>query len=146
MKREMSYEFRVRRRTKKTPNPEPNYSELNRTGVSMDPINLFEKAEFSKDNFVPKQLHIGETSAAVLLCFEAGQTMPLHPHPGALEVILYGLEGEGTLAIGEEEKPFKKGDLIFCRGDVPIGPKNTGRDRLLVLVILVLRKLVSPSG
>jgi quercetin dioxygenase-like cupin family protein len=69
--------------------------------------------------------------------------MPLHPHPGALEVILYGVEGEGTLTIGEEEKPFKKGDIIFCKGEIPIGPRNTGRSRLMVLVILVLKKLVS---
>ena len=62
----------------------------------MEPIQVFEKAEFSKENFVPKQLHIGETSAAVLICFEPGQTMPIHPHPGALEVILYGVEGEGV--------------------------------------------------
>jgi quercetin dioxygenase-like cupin family protein len=109
----------------------------------MDPIHLFEKAEFSDENFVPKQLHIGDAGAAVLLCFEPGQTMPLHPHPGALEVILYGVEGEGALAIGGEEKPFKKGDLVFCKGDVPIGPKNTGQNRLMVLVILVLKQLVS---
>ncbi len=109
----------------------------------MEPIHLFEKAEFSKENFVPKQLHIGEAGAAVLLCFEPGQTMPLHPHPGALEVILYGVEGEGTLAIGNEEKPLKKGDLIFCKGETSIGPKNTGQDRLIVLVILILKGLVT---
>lgn len=109
----------------------------------MEPIHLYEKAEFSKENFVPKQLYIGEAGAAVLICFEPGQSMPLHPHPGALEVILCGVEGEGTLAIGEEEKTFKKGDLIFCKGDTPVGPKNTGKDRFMVLVILVLRRLVS---
>lgn len=64
-------------------------------GFTMDPIHLFEKAEFSKENFVPKQLHIGDAGASVLICFEPGQIMPLHPHPGALEVILYGVEGEG---------------------------------------------------
>jgi quercetin dioxygenase-like cupin family protein len=112
----------------------------------MELIHLFEKAEFSKENFIPKQLHIGEGSAAVLLCFEAGQAMPLHPHPGAVEVVLCGIEGEGTLAIGEEEKPFKKGDLIFCKGEVPIGPKNTGQGRFLVLVVLILKKLVSKEG
>jgi len=109
----------------------------------MEPIHLFEKAEFSQENFVPKQIHIGDAAGAVLIGFEPGQSMPAHPHPGALEVILYGVEGEGTLAVGQEEKPFKKGDLIFCKGEVPIGPKNTGKNRFLVLVILVLKKLVS---
>ena len=112
-------------------------------GYFMEPIHLFEKAEFSKENFLPKQLHIGEAGAAVLICFEPGQTMPLHPHPGAVEVILYGVEGEGTLAIGDEEKPFKKGDLIFCKGEVPVGPKNTGKGRFMVMVVLVLKKLLS---
>ena len=112
----------------------------------MDPIRLFEKVEFSKENFVPKQIHVGDAGAAVLLCFEPGQSMPQHSHPGALEVIVYGLEGEGTLAVGQEEKPFKRGDLIFCKGDVPIGPKNTGSGRFVVLVILVLRQLVLAAG
>jgi len=109
----------------------------------MEPINLFEKAEFSQDNFVPKQLHIGDTAAAVLICFEPGQTMPPHPHPGALEVIVHGVEGEGILAVGQEEKLFKKGDLFFCKGDVPIGPRSTGKGRFVVLVTLVLKQLVS---
>jgi quercetin dioxygenase-like cupin family protein len=115
-------------------------------GVFMEPIHLFETAEFSKENFVPKQLHIGDAGAAVLICFEPGQTMPLHPHPGALEVILYGVEGEGTLAIGDEEKPFGKGDLFFCKGEVAVGPKNTGQARFMVLVVLVLKQLVSKAG
>ncbi len=69
--------------------------------------------------------------------------MPLHPHPGAREVILHGVEGEGVLAIGDEEKPFKKGDLPFCKGEVPVGPKNTGQENFMVLVLLVLKQLVS---
>ncbi len=112
----------------------------------MEPIHLYEKAEFSKDNFVPKQIHIGDAGAAVLICFEPGQAMPLHPHPGALEVILYGVEGEGTLAIGDEEKPFKKGDLVFCKGEVPIGPKNSSQGRFIVLVTLILKQLVAKAG
>ncbi len=111
----------------------------------MEPIHLFEKAEFSKENFVPKQIHIGDAAATVLICFEPGQSMPPHPHPGALEVILYGVEGEGALVIEGEEKPFRKGDLIFSKGDVPIGPKNPGKDRFMVLVVLVLRQLVAKS-
>jgi hypothetical protein len=33
----------------------------------MDPIHLFEKAEFSKENFVPKQLHIGDAGVSAYL-------------------------------------------------------------------------------
>jgi quercetin dioxygenase-like cupin family protein len=58
-------------------------------------------------------------------------------------VILYGVEGEGILAIGDEERPFKKGDLVFCKGEVPVGPKNTGQERFMVLVVLVLKQLVA---
>lgn len=108
----------------------------------MDDINIFSLAEFSKENFVPKQVHLGDTVGSVLLCFEPGQTMPVHPHPGAIEVILYAIEGEGAVTIGDEEKTFKKGDLFFCKGETPIGPKNTGSERMLVLVVLVLKKLI----
>ncbi|MCX8116778.1 MAG: cupin domain-containing protein [Desulfobacterota bacterium] len=112
----------------------------------MEPLHLLEMAEFSRENFVPKQIHIGEAAAAVLIGFEAGQAMPPHPHPGALEVILYGVEGEGALVIGEEERSFKKGDLVFCKGDVPVGPKNPGPGRFLLMVILVLKQLVSKAS
>jgi hypothetical protein len=50
------------------------------------------------------------------------------------------------LAIGDEEKPFKKGDLIFCKGEVPIGPKNTSQGRFIVLVTLILKQLVAKAG
>jgi len=109
----------------------------------MEPIHLFEKVEFSKENFVPKQIHIGDAGAAVLICFEPGQTMPPHPHPGALEVILYGVDGEGTLVVEDEEKPFKKGSLFFCKGETPVGPKNPGQGRFVVLVILILKQLIA---
>lgn len=108
----------------------------------METIYLPERIEFSKDNFVPKQIHIGDSAAAVLICFEPGQTMPLHPHPGAIEVIFHCIEGEGTLAIGDEERPFKRGDLVFCKGEVPVGPKNTGKGRWVILVLLTLKQLM----
>jgi len=47
--------------------------------------------------------------------------------------------------MGDEGKPFQKGDPIFCKGEVPIGPKNTGQDRFVILVILVLKKLISQT-
>ena len=72
--------------------------------------------------------------------------MPPHPHTGALEVILYGVVGEGALVIGDEEKPFKKGDLVFCKGEVPIGPKNPGKGRFIVLVTLILKQLVAKTN
>jgi hypothetical protein len=53
---------------------------------------------------------------------------------------------EGTLAIGEEGKLFKKGALVFCKGEVPVGCENTGQERFMVLVLLVLKKLVSKEG
>jgi hypothetical protein len=37
------------------------------------------------------------------------------------------LKGRGTLAIGDEEKPFKKGDLVFVRGKFLSAPKTQAR-------------------
>ncbi len=106
----------------------------------MEVKNIAELMEFSKENFVPKQVHVGEKSVVMLLCFDAKQEMPVHPHPGAVEMVIYGLKGRGKLVMGDEEREFNEGSIAFCKGEVPISPRNPGDGQFAVLVTMVLKR------
>jgi quercetin dioxygenase-like cupin family protein len=96
--------------------------------------------EFSDENFVPKQLHVGEKSVVMLLCFNPKQEMPVHEHPGAIEMVVYGVKGQGKLLIGGEEKEFGQGSIAFCKGEDSISPRNPGDGQFVVMVTMVLKK------
>ena len=106
----------------------------------MEIKNIAELVEFSKENFVPKQLHVGEKSVVMLLCFDAKQEMPVHQHPGAVEMVIYAVKGQGKLLVGEEEREFGEGSIAFCKGDDPISPRNPGNGQFVVMVTMVLKK------
>ena len=59
---------------------------------------------------------------------------PLHSHKWEHEVFI--LEGKGTVRIGEEEKDFKKGDVIFIPGNIEHQFKNEGGKRLKFLCLI----------
>jgi quercetin dioxygenase-like cupin family protein len=106
----------------------------------MEVKNIPELMEFSKENFVPRQVHVGEKSVVMLLCFDAQQEMPVHQHPGAVERVIFGLKGRGRLLMGDEEREFNEGSIAFCKGEVPISPRNPGDGQFAVLVTMVLKR------
>jgi quercetin dioxygenase-like cupin family protein len=99
-----------------------------------------ELLEFSKENFIPKQLHVGKKSVVMLLCFDSQQEMPVHQHPGAEEMVIYAVKGNGKLLMGDEERAFNEGSIAFCTGDVPISPRNPGNGQFVVMVTMVLKR------
>jgi quercetin dioxygenase-like cupin family protein len=106
----------------------------------MELKNIAELMEFSKENFVPKQVHVGEKLVVMLLCLDAKQEMPVHQHPGAVEMVIYGLKGRGKLLMGDEEREFNEGSIAFCKGEVPISPRNPGDGQFAVLVTMILKR------
>jgi quercetin dioxygenase-like cupin family protein len=70
-----------------------------------------------------------------LNAFEAGQEHELHAHAG-MDKVYHVLEGEGLFLLEGRELPMRAGDLLVAQEGVPHGVRNTGRARLLVLVIL----------
>jgi quercetin dioxygenase-like cupin family protein len=55
---------------------------------------------------------------------QSGGNSPLHSHNWEYEVFI--LEGEGVVAGGKEEKPFKTGDAIFIPANETHQLRNTG--------------------
>ena len=70
-----------------------------------------------------------------LNAFEPGQEHKLHAHAGQ-DKVYHVLEGEGLFLLDGQELPMAAGDLLVAPDGVPHGVRNTGTERLLVLVVL----------
>jgi quercetin dioxygenase-like cupin family protein len=70
-----------------------------------------------------------------LNAFEPGQSHALHAHAG-MDKVYHVLQGSGVFLLEGRELPMKVGELMVAPDGVPHGVKNTGGERLLVLVVL----------
>ena len=67
--------------------------------------------------------------------FEPGQEHALHAHAG-MDKVYHVLEGDGVFLLKDRELPMKAGELLVAPEGVPHGVRNTGKGRLLVLLVL----------
>src|SRR5713226_7267880 len=70
-----------------------------------------------------------------LNAFEPGQSHALHAHVG-MDKLYYVLDGEGVFLLQGRELAMRAGNLLVAPDGVPHGVRNTGGNRLLVLVVL----------
>jgi quercetin dioxygenase-like cupin family protein len=70
-----------------------------------------------------------------LNAFEPGQAHELHAHQG-MDKMYHVLTGVGVFLLDGSALPMSAGDLLIAPEGVPHGIRNTGTERLLVLVVL----------
>ena len=70
-----------------------------------------------------------------LNAFEPGQEHALHAHDG-MDKIYQVIEGRGLFLLEGDTVPMQAGVLLVAPEGAPHGIRNTGTERLLVLVIL----------
>ncbi len=70
-----------------------------------------------------------------LNAFESGQAHALHAHAG-MDKMYHVVQGSGAFLLEGRELPMRAGDLLVAPDGVPHGVRNTGQERLLVLVVL----------
>jgi quercetin dioxygenase-like cupin family protein len=70
-----------------------------------------------------------------LNAFEPGQEHALHAHEG-MDKIYQVIEGRGLFLLEGDDVPMQAGVLLVAPEGAPHGIRNTGTERLLVLVIL----------
>ena len=84
----------------------------------MEFVDLKGAKEFSPDHHIHKTLTETDRCAVSIACWEAGQTSPIHNHPGADE-IYHVLEGEGLFRNGRTERRLGPGGtVLFPAGEV----------------------------
>lgn len=76
-------------------------------------------ARFGPDAFTATPVGRGEHLQAMVVCFEAGQFIPVHAPK--LDLALVVLEGEGELAIGDHTVALAPGSVAFIPGGATRG-------------------------
>jgi quercetin dioxygenase-like cupin family protein len=90
-------------------------------------------AVFRPDKMGKVDLVRGEQMSAGLNCFEPGQEHAAHTHAGQDKMYLV-LEGSGDFTVGVEHSTLWPGDIVFAAAGVSHSVRNTGQNRLVVLV------------
>jgi mannose-6-phosphate isomerase-like protein (cupin superfamily) len=92
-------------------------------------------ARFAPDKMTKTTLVQGDSLFAGLNSFDLGQEHSLHAHEGQDKLYVL-LEGSGMVRVGEETELLCAGDAAFAPSGVPHSIRNTGPDRLVVMVVL----------
>jgi len=94
-----------------------------------------EQARFSPDRMAKVALAATPRVQLDLYCLEPGQEQRPHAH-GNQDKIYVVLEGEGRVVIGGREEPLASGEAAVAEAGTTHGLRNTGRGRMLVLVVV----------
>ena len=97
----------------------------------MEHLRVEDLVEFSTGKRIRKKLLGSGKIVAELLCYEPGQSTPIHHHPQQDEVF-YVLEGSGKITIGEEEAIINPKSLILVPAQTRHGV-TAGDSRLVIL-------------
>lgn len=98
-------------------------------------INWLEHTGASAEKFYKTTLWQGEYVMVGMNCLEAGQVQKTHAHMGA-DKFYFVLEGAGLFIVGDEEREASRGELIIAPAGVEHGVKNTGSERLSLLIAI----------
>ena len=98
-------------------------------------IRPIEHAEWRADKMGKATLFQSPRLLVGLNAFEPGQEHALHAHAG-MDKVYHVLEGDGVFLLQDRELPMKAGETLVAPEGVPHGVRNTGRGRLLVLLVL----------
>ena len=92
-------------------------------------------AVYSPDKMGKSTIFRSERVMVGLNAFEPGQEHALHAHEG-MDKIYQVIEGRGLFLLEGADVPMQAGVLLVAPEGTPHGIRNTGTERLLVLVIL----------
>lgn len=97
----------------------------------MEHLQVEDLIEFSAVKRIRKKLLGSGKIVAELLCYEPGQSTPVHQHPQQDEVF-YVLEGNGTLSINGEQRTIQANNLLLVPAQSQHG-LVAGDTRLVIL-------------
>ena len=98
-------------------------------------IRLSQFQEFDPTRPMSKLLHDSEKSRVVLFCLEPGQEIT--PHTSTSEVVFYGVDGKGTILLGEGEVELEPRAIVICPPVLPHGIR--AGERMIVLAVITPR-------
>ena len=101
----------------------------------MEIVSLADAPAYDPEKLVAQPLLEGSQCNVRIIRLSPGQTLPPHTH-GASDLMIYAVEGEGTLTTDVATVPFVAGSLAFYRGDEELRVTNAGESGLTMLAFL----------
>lgn len=92
-------------------------------------------ARFNPEKMGKSTLFMSSRLLVGLNAFEPGQEHALHGHADQ-DKVYHVLEGSGHFLLEDREVEMGAGAMLVAPAGVPHGVRNTGTDRLLVLVVM----------
>jgi quercetin dioxygenase-like cupin family protein len=103
--------------------------------VPVEITNLNQAPGYDSDRPVAQPLIEGSQSNVRIIRLSPGQTLPPHRH-GASDLMLFAVEGAGTLETNDGTVEFGAGSLAFYPGDDELRISNLGQVGLTLLAFL----------
>jgi quercetin dioxygenase-like cupin family protein len=103
--------------------------------ASMKMTSLADAPEYDSERFVAGPLLDGTQSNVRVIRLSPGQALPSHTH-GTSDLMIYIVEGSGTLDVDGAEVAFVAGSLAFFHGDEELRLANPGTIGLTALAFL----------
>jgi quercetin dioxygenase-like cupin family protein len=97
-------------------------------------LDLKELIKFYPDKISREMLADTPEMRVALMCLEPGQE--LKPHKAPLRLLMYCVEGSGTVIVGEEEIKANAKTGILCDPMVPHGFRADAGERLVVMAVV----------
>jgi len=103
--------------------------------MRMEVINAFEAKEFKRAERISKKAVDNDNILIHFHYYSTNSKVQLHQHADSVD-IYYVIEGKGLVTIGNEERIFKKGDIVAIPKNTAHGVINPYKKPLVMLDIL----------
>ena len=100
----------------------------------MEILDLNKLMKFYPDRIGREMLSDKPEMRIALMCLEPGQE--LTPHKAPLRLMMYVVEGKGTVTVGEEEIEAGERTCVLCDPLVPHGFKADKGSRFVVMAVV----------
>lgn len=101
----------------------------------MQIVRLSDAPGYDPAKFVAEPLLDGTKANVRIIRLSPGQVLPAHTH-GESDLMLFAVEGEGTLDTDDGPVAFRAGTLVHYRGDEELRVSNRGSAGLTLLAFL----------
>jgi quercetin dioxygenase-like cupin family protein len=101
----------------------------------MEIVALADAPAYDRDRIVAEAFLEGTQCNVRVIRLSPGQTLPAHTH-GVSDLMIYAVEGEGTLGTDHGPLPLGAGSLAFYRANEELRLTNQGSTGLTLLAFL----------
>lgn len=99
-------------------------------------LNMESLVEYGEGQVVSRTLSQGKTISITLFAFDEGEEISSHSSSG--DAMVYLLDGQAEITIGEEKFNIEKGETIVMPAGIPHALQAVKRFKMLLVVIFKL--------